>query len=208
MKTGERIPPTRIELIRARRELARVLKGTDLLRRKREALVGELFRLARPAVDARTAIAAHVDEAGPPLLLALAVHGAPTLRAMSWPARDLTVELAPGQVWGIPVSDIVEKPPVRRTLDARALAPGSAGPAAEETAQRFEMLVDLLLDAAPREQRIRHLGEALAHTTRHVRTLEQRLAPALRERISRVRRTLEEREREEHLRLKHVQRKR
>ena len=71
-------------------------------------------------------------------------------------------------------------------LDARAATPGSAGPAAIETAVHFEMLADLLLDAAPREQRIRRLGEALSATTRHLRTLE-------------------EREREEHLRLKHVQ---
>jgi V/A-type H+-transporting ATPase subunit D len=208
MSAGERLAPTRLALLRARRDLARVRKGAELLRRKREALVGELFRLARPAVDARATIATHVTEAAPVLMAALAEHGRSGLRAMSWPERALTVELRPGVVWGIPVSDIVEKPPVRRTLDARDLVPGSTGPTAADAALRFEMLADLLLDAAPREQRIRRLGEALARTTRQLRTLEQRLAPQLVERIGRVRGMLEEREREEHLRLKHVQRKR
>jgi vacuolar-type H+-ATPase subunit D/Vma8 len=119
----------------------------------------------------------------------------------------VVVELAPGQVWGIPVSEIVARPPLRRAPEARGIAPASAGPAVQETAARFEALAELLLDAAAREQRIRRVGEALANTTRHLRTLEQRLAPRLEARIARVRRTLEEREREEHLRLKHVQKK-
>ena len=41
-----------MNLVRARRELDRVKRGIGLTRRKREALVAELFRLARPAVDA------------------------------------------------------------------------------------------------------------------------------------------------------------
>jgi hypothetical protein len=41
-----------------------------------------------------------------------------------------------------------------------------------------------------------------------VRGLEQRVAPELEQRIARIRRTLEERQREEHLRLKHILRKR
>lgn len=207
MRADERVPPTRVELIRARRELTRVRRGTALLRRKREALVGELFRLARPAVDAREAIAARVDEAAPVLLRALVDHGGAGTRALGWPAREIAVELQPGMVWGTPIADIVARPPLRRTLDARALAPASAGPAAIEAAERFEAIAELLLDAAAREGRLRRLGEALARTSRHLSTLEQRLAPSLESRIALVRRTLEEREREEHLRLKHVQRK-
>ena len=41
-------------------------------------------------------------------------------------------------------------------------------------------------------------------TSRQVSTLELRVAPALERQIANLRRTLEEREREEHLRLKHL----
>ena len=68
----------------------------------------------------------------------------------------------------------------------------------------FERLADLLLDAAPREMLIRRLGEALAQTSRQVNTLERRLAPALRAEVTGMRRTLDEREREERLRLKQL----
>ena len=75
-------------------------------------------------------------------------------------------------------------------------------------ATEFERLTELLLDAAPREMLIRRLGEALSQTSRQVNTLERRVAPELRRDMAGVRRTLDEREREERLRLKHLLRRR
>lgn len=204
--SAERVPATRATLLRTRKQLAQVTKGTELLHRKREALVRELFRLARAATDAREAIAERMDVAAMPLLQALAVHGADGLRALSWPARDLTLELEPASVWGVPATDVREVPPMRRTVEARAMAPASAGPAAAEAATHFEVLLELLLAAAPAEQRLRRLGSAVSETGRRLRTLEERVGPELSARLSMVRRTLEEREREEHLRLQHVKR--
>ena len=53
MNAAGRPAPTRQNLLALERRLEHVGKGTGLLRRKREALVAELFRLARPAVSAR-----------------------------------------------------------------------------------------------------------------------------------------------------------
>jgi len=203
-----RIAPTRVNLLRTRRRLAQVQRGTALLKRKREALVRELFRLARPAADIRARIAADFVEAYDTLLGALATHGRAGLRAIAWPARDVRVRIEPAQVWGISVSDIAERPPIRRMLDARGVAPGTVGPTTSNAASRFETLTELLLDAAAAEQRIRRIGDAVAKQTRHLRTLEQRLAPQLEGQIASVQATLQEREREEYLRLKHLQRRR
>jgi V/A-type H+-transporting ATPase subunit D len=195
-------------MLRAVRRLERLSKGADLLRRKREALVTELFRLARPAADARTQIAAAARRAYPLLVGALAEHGLAGVRAIGWPARDLLVEVAPGSVWGVVVSRIVSRTPVARTLDARGTAPAGTGPATVRAATEFERLTELLLDAAPQEMLLRRLGEALAQTSRQVHTLERRLAPRLSEDIARVRRVLDEREREERLRLGRLLRQR
>lgn len=196
---------TRLMLLRTQRRLGRVEKGSSILRRKREALVTQLFTHARPATDTRERIADQAAGAYHALLAALASHGASGLRALSWPVRELRVEIRHAQVWGIPVADIVDRPPVGRTLAARGTAPGSA-PAAAEAAREFEGLAELLLEAAPREALIRRLAEALAQTSRQVNTLERRLAPSLREQVSAIRRTLEEREREDRARLKHLMR--
>ncbi|HMN10194.1 MAG TPA: V-type ATP synthase subunit D [Gemmatimonadaceae bacterium] len=208
MSQRERLAATRINLLRARKELARVQKGASLVRRKREALVAELFRIARPAMDVRSRIAAAAREASESLVDALGVHGAGELERMSWPVREVVVELQPATVWGIPVSDVTARPQLRRSLAARALAPATAGPAASNAASRFEALADLLIDAAPREQRVRRLGEAVSRASRQLRTLEHQLAPRVARQIAAVRQQLDEREREERLRLKHVQHRR
>ena len=195
------VAPTRLNMLRAVRRLERLSKGAELLRRKREALVTELFRLARPAADARAQISVVARRAYPLLVGALADHGLAGVRAIGWPSRDLAVEVTPGSVWGVVVSRIVSRPPVARTLGARGTAPAGTGPRTVRAATEFERLTELLLDAAPQEMLLRRLGEALAQTSRQVHTLERRLAPRLREDISRVRRVLDEREREDRLRL-------
>lgn len=194
-----RLAPTRLALVRANRRLQRLARGAAVLRRKREALVTELFRIARPAADARDEIARSARQAYPHLLGALAKHGLAGVRAIAWPGRDLSVELEPGSVWGVVVSRIVSRPPVRRTLGARGTAPVGTGLTAERTADGFERLTELLLDAAPREMLLRRLGQALAQTSRQVRMLEHRISPRLRSDIARVRQALDEREREERL---------
>lgn len=119
-------------------------------------------------------------------------------------ARRVAVELEPGSVWGIAVSTIVRRPPLARTLGARGTAPGSTGPAAVRAATELERLTELLLDAAAREMLIRRLGQALSQTSRQVNMLELRVTPLLRHQMAGVRGALEEREREERLRLKHL----
>jgi vacuolar-type H+-ATPase subunit D/Vma8 len=61
---------------------------------------------------------------------------------------------------------------------------------------------------AAAEQRLRRISGAVSEESRHLRTLEQRVAPALTAQIGTLKRALQEREREEHLRLKHLQTRR
>jgi V/A-type H+-transporting ATPase subunit D len=202
------LPATRLNLLRARRRLERLTKGALLLRRKREALVTELFRLARPAANARAQIAIVAQRAYPLLVDAVARHGLTGVRAIGWPTRDFAVEVAAGSVWGIVVSRIVSRPAVPRTLGARGTAPAMTGPGTVRAATEFEHLTELLLDAAPQEMLLRRLGEALSQTSRQVHTLERRLSPQLEDDIARVARVLDEREREERLRLGKLLRRR
>lgn len=206
MSGRSRVAATRIDLLRARRQLVRVRHGALLVRRKREALVAELFRAARPAMDLRERLARAASSALEALLDALSQHGRSGLATISAPPRDVSIQLQPAVVWGIAVSDVTERPRLVRTMEARGTAPATTGPAAAEAATQFENLADLLVEAAPREQRVRRLGEAVSRASRQMRTLEQRVAPDLEHQITRVRRHLEEREREDRLRLKHLAR--
>jgi H(+)-transporting ATP synthase subunit D len=198
------VSSTRLTLLRLRRRAARLERGLALLRRRREALVRELFRVARPAIEARAAIAERARRAYDALGAALALHGAAGLRPLGWPAREVAVKLRAGEVFGVPSAEIVSRPVLRRTIGARGTTPGATGPAAAGAATEFETLADILLEAAPRELLVRRLGEALARTSRQVNAIERRTLPELRARIARLRRALDESERDERLRLRRL----
>jgi V/A-type H+-transporting ATPase subunit D len=195
--------PTRLNLLRSRRRLVRVREGAELLRRKREALVRELLSHARPAVDDRERIGLAAGVAYPALAEALAREGSVGVTAAAEPLRDVPLTMRSTQVWGLAVGSVVEAPTLERSLEARGTAPGPTSSATIEAAEAFETLVQLLVEAAPREMLLRRLGQAVAQTSRQVRALERRVEPALGVAVARITTLLDEREREEHLRLRH-----
>ena len=202
------VPPTRSGLVRAGAQLGRVKKGRELLNRKREALISELFKSARPALNARQEVEERAREAYRALLQALATRGQASLETYAWPGREITVELEHKQIWGISVPAVVSHSSIQRTLTARETAAPSVGPAAAQAATEFERLVDLVIESLPKEQLVRRLGDALAKATRQVNTLQLRVEPTLTIELNALRRMLEERERDERSRLRHVLRSR
>ena len=204
MSGQHRTPPTRHALLRARKRLSRVRVAAGLLARKRTALVNELFRTAKPVLDAREAIEWQSAVSFAALLHAEADRGSPLLRALSLPQREIQVELRPSEAWGLPAAEVEGHDPVRRAVSDRGLVVGSAGPATSAAAEAFETLTELLLDAASRELLIRRLARALAETSRRLNLLERRVAPRLEGELARISFTLEEREREEQLRTRRL----
>lgn len=202
MRYGIETRPTRLNLLRSRRRLGRVHEGEDLLRRKREALVRELLEHARPAVDDRERISRAASAAYPALVDALAAEGKPSVVASAEPIPEISVKMRSSQVWGLPVASVEKVPLLERTLEARGTHPAPTGVATIEAAEAFETLVQLLLEAAPRDMLLRTLGRSVAQTSRQVRALERRVEPALTSAVTRMTSLLDEREREEHTRLR------
>lgn len=206
--TRGRVAVTRSNLLRLRAQLLRVRKGAEIIKRQRQALVTHLFRVARPAMDSRVEIARHATDAATALLDALANNGYDGLRALAGPERAVEVEIRPAQIWGVAVADVERVAPVRRTLDARGTPPGSTGESASRAADEYEQLVDLMIGSAATEVRMTRLADAVALASQRMRVLQERVEPQLVGEIGVAARTLQEREREEHLRLKHLQRRR
>lgn len=197
---GRRLAATRSTLVRQRRRLDLVRKGAALLRRKRESLVKELFARARAAVTSREAIDAQGRQAWLALWRALGAQGHAGLRALGWPTRDVPLELATSELWGLKVVALAGRPPIVRSMSARGVVAAADEAAGQDAAFEFERLAELLVDAAPEEHAMRRLGQALTRTTRLVNTLEQRVAVSLAAEVALVQRTLDERELEERLR--------
>jgi vacuolar-type H+-ATPase subunit D/Vma8 len=93
-------------------------------------------------------------------------------------------------------------PVFERDLAARATPPSTIGTALFEATNRFELLASQLLQAVARESQVRALGTALARTARQLHTLEHRVAPELTSRAATIASALDERDREDQLRLR------
>jgi V/A-type H+/Na+-transporting ATPase subunit D len=200
----ERLAPTRSHLLRSRQRLDQVNRGIDLLTRKRRALAANLFTIATPAIEAQARTNACARSAYSRLLEAAAARGGDELRSLGWPARRLEVELEMVESWGVASARVRRLSPGRRSWPERGQDPSLTGPAAAAATDAFEELLELLLDSASLDLLLRRLALALQRTSRQVNTLERRVAPELREQIERVRALLEEREREDHVRLLHL----
>jgi vacuolar-type H+-ATPase subunit D/Vma8 len=190
--------------LRHARRLDQVRRGAALLKRKRQSLVEELFARARTAVTSREAIDTQARHAWRSLWLALSASGNSGLTPLGWPTREIDVELRAVGLWDIRAMELMNRPPLVRSLAARGVVPGPGDAASQDAAREFERLLEQLLDAAPQEHAMRRLGESLSRTTRLVNTLEQRVAVRLAADLAAIRRTLNEREREEHLRIKRL----
>jgi vacuolar-type H+-ATPase subunit D/Vma8 len=190
--------------MRCRRRLDQVRKGAALLKRKRESLVNELFARARGAVDSRDAIDRQAREAWRALWSALGSTGGEALPPLGWPNREVDVELAAVELWGLRVAALARPPALVRGLAARGVLPGPSEASTQTAARAFEILGEQLIEAAPREHLMRRLGQALSRTTRLVNTLEQRVAVGLAADVTTLRQTLDEREREERERIKRL----
>jgi H(+)-transporting ATP synthase subunit D len=204
MTRTTRAPATRSSLLRNARRLAQVQRGAALLKRKRQSLVEELFARAKTAVTSREAIETLARRAWRTLWIAVSANGSSQLTPLGWPARDVDVELHATALWGIRATQLTKRPVLVRSPAARAIHPGPGESSGPDAARQFESLAELLIDAAPREHAMRRLGNALSQTTRLVNTLEQRVAVRLEAELAQIRRTLSEREREEHHRIKRL----
>lgn len=190
---------TRSALLRLTQRLGQVDKGTALLQKKRDALVGELFARVHPGVDARRRIEQQAARAWPALVDSLAAAGAAGNAVLGWPRRDLHA----GITAALP-EPAHSAPPARRSIAARGWVPGQFEPAADDAARALESLVEQVLAAAPEEAAIRRLGRELERTVRQVNMLERRVAVDLRHTLRRLRATLDEREREAAMRLRRI----
>lgn len=201
-------PTTRMALleVRARRLVAQ--RGAGLLRAKREVLSGELVRLLRQVLEGRARLDEALREAVRALELARALEGAPRVASLAWNAgRVVPVEVTPRRVWGVSTPQ-VSAPPLVRPPWSRGAAPASFSPSAAEAARLHEEALEILLRIATRELHLARLGEEIQGTSRRINALEQLLLPQLNAEARRVAAALDERDREDAVRLKRFRAKR
>lgn len=177
-------------------------KGARLLRAKREVLAGELFKLMRDVLEGRAELDAVLREAVKALGLAKALEGEGLVASLALLAgREIPLQVTARKVWGVP-TPAVSAPALVRPADQRGASPASYGPSSADAARRHEEALEVLLRIASRELHLARLGEEIQETSRRINALEQLLLPALDADVARIAAALDERDREDAVRLK------
>ena len=204
---AEVISPTRMNLLQRRNQRRVADQGVDLLKRKRDALVADFFKIVRESLAAREQLAAACREAYVMLTLAKAIEGREALEAAALPAaRDITVDIEIRNVWGTKIPEVAVTN-VRRPLLERGQNPVATSARAIESTAHFEEVLAAILAVAATEIKLRKIGEEIKKTTRRVNALEQVVIPRLRAEIRFIASVLEQRAREDVFRLKRIKKK-
>ncbi|MGL4177651.1 MAG: V-type ATP synthase subunit D [Dermatophilaceae bacterium] len=193
---------TRTELLRTRAQAAFAGQGRDLIWDKRTALVRELRRIdadllralgevRRLGTSARAALDAAIAEEGPRAVAAVALGSTPSIRARRRERRVAGVRIAELDVG-----------PVRRDPADRGAAPVLVPATVTEAATAYEHYLEEVLAVCALELTVRRLAAEITRATRQVNALENVVVPELERRARTIREVLDEREREEHARLK------
>ena len=204
---AEQINPTRMNLLAKRSQIRLARQGADLLNRKKDALLREFFDLVGAVYELRVRLTEALRREMTEAVVAEAVHGAHELASAAAAAEaDLHVKLTPRNLWGVRIVEL-EHDYQPRDLLARPVSPRGTALAVDEVAAGFERIVRDMLDLAPRELRLRRMGEDIRRTNRRISALEQQLIPRLEAQARYIHQVLEERARDDVIRLKRLKQK-
>jgi V/A-type H+-transporting ATPase subunit D len=202
----ENISPTRMELLAVKAQIGLAEQGRDLLKEKRNALMKEFLKIADAVMRDSDELEQAVADARHALARAEALDGAEAVRSAAFAARhELSLTVEGAFVMGVPVPIIETTRAARGALDRGYSLPGTSA-RIDLVAERFEEAVDVLIELAASELRLRRLANEIQKTSRRVNALENILLPRLSTRRAYIEMVLEERAREDLFRLKTVKR--
>ena len=201
---AEQIAPTRSNLLQRRDQLKLANRGADLLKRKRDALIGEFFSLVQESLKARRALNSSSREAYFSLFLAKAWDGPEAVESLSLAGdKQLELDLKVQNLFGVKVPQ-VQPPEFDSNLP---FSPVGAGARTLDAASQFRALTEALVQVAATETRLRLVGEEIKKTSRRVNALEQIVIPGVQAQIRDIRSVLDQRALEETTVLKRIKAK-
>lgn len=180
----------------------------DLLKQKRDALLIEFMGVMDETLRLSEALQKSVSEAQYSLAVSKAVDGTVALRSAALATKgEVIIEMSGTKIMGVAVPVVTKGESPIKSSFTRGYAVTGVSSRVDEAADKFERILDVIIEYADIETRLKRLGEEINKTNRRVNALEQVTVPALREQVSYIRMTLDERAREDLFRLKKVKKK-
>ncbi len=204
----EEVRPTRAELLDRKQQIALAQQGMDLLKQKRDALLIEFMGVMDETLRLSESLQKNVREAQYALAVAKAVDGTVSVRSAGLATSgNITIDMTGTKIMGVSVPVVTKGASPVKTSFTRGYAVTGVSSRVDEAADKFEHILDVIIEYADIETRLKRLGEEINKTNRRVNALEQVTVPALNDQVAYIRQTLDERAREDLFRLKKVKAK-
>jgi V/A-type H+-transporting ATPase subunit D len=198
----EQVSATRSELLARRARIRLAVQGSGLLKERRSALIKEFDRLGASVLKSMDLLDREIAGAGQLLGIAIAADGREALASAAFAAEEgIEVTLHTRSVAGVDIVEI-ERGEVERARTGRGYSLVATSARIDAVAERFESVLGRLLDVAALELSVRRLADEIARTTRRMNALEHVVVPSLQAERARISLVLEEREREDRVRLR------
>jgi len=200
----EELHTTRTELLQRRLQIDLAQQGRDLLEKKRDALLMEFMKIMEEVLELSSKLRRTAAEANFSLAVAQAVDGTVNLRSAALATHgEITVEITGTHIMGVPIPEVARKN-VRRTALERGYGITGISSRIDEVAEKFEEELNVIIQMAAIETKLRRLGAEIQKTRRRVNALDQVVIPTLKEQVRYIYMALDERSREDLFRLKKV----
>ncbi len=193
------IAPTRTNLIRLKKELRFAKEGYEILDRKREALTGELVRVAKEADTLQKEVWALLQTAYDAMEKARLVMGSDHVEWASLAVnKTVDVRVRLRGIMGVAIPQIEARGEPPKLL----YSPGDTAAVLDEASASFREVLLKIPQLSMLTAAVWRLANELKKTQRRVNALQHIFIPNYQHQIDFIVSSLEEREREETFRLK------
>lgn len=201
------ITPTRSTLLRLNKTIKLAIAGHSLLKRKRDGLIQEFFKVLSQAKEYQLKLQEHYQEAKIAINLARAVDGSSTVRSAAFAHKDKAeIELETRNVMGIIVPKIKSDYQIE-AFNTRGYGVLGTSGYIDDSAEKYEQVLKNIIVVAEIETTLKKLLIEIDKTKRRVNALEFRVIPKLKGDSKYVKQRLEEMERDDTFRLKRIKAK-
>lgn len=193
---AQNVTPTRSELINVKRKIALSKSGYNLLKKKRDGLMYEIFAILPKVKSIRSDLIKRYAAAQESIQVAAAVEGAIAVRSIAYTvSQPPQISLKEHNIMGVRVPKITASN-LRHPLSERGYGLVGTSGAIDDAVGSYEALVEQAILAAELETAIKRLLDEVEKTKRRVNALEFKVLPELDEIKKFIAFRLEEMERE------------
>ncbi len=206
MKTMQDIKPTRSELIATKKKIKLAESGHKLLKKKRDGLMLEFFKVLDEAKGIRKHLNEKYEIANRKMMESMALDGMAEVKSLALAMKNANVDIHIRNVMGVRVPEI-DAEQLREVIRQRGYGLLSTTMRMEEMAKAYHELLEACVIAAETETKLRKILQEIERTKKRVNSLEHVVMPRLSQQAATIRFRLEELDRENIFRMKKIKQK-